>query len=236
VLPRLSDHRVGIVAFAGTAFVQCPLTTDIEAVRLFLSDLAPESVPQGGTSLKAGLEVALNAIRAEAAGQTGGEGKPRTAGRVIVVVSDGEDHEGSLEDIGKEIKSEDATVVLIGVGSSLGEPIPVVDKAGNVSGYVKDRKGQTVMTRMSSDALTQVASSVGGTFIDGTGQPDLGLREVESKIAGLEKRDLEARTQKTFADKSWIPLSLSLLCALLWMALPERKKLAPRARKEKGHA
>jgi Ca-activated chloride channel family protein len=228
VLPRLAEHRVGLVAFAGTAFVQCPLTSDIEAVRLFLNDLTPESLPQGGTALGAGLEVALNAIRADQEGQadelSGIDPRKRSAGRVIVVVSDGEDHEGGLDDVAKELKSEDATVVLIGVGSTLGEPIPVVDDKGGVLGYVKDRSGQTVMTRMSPEVLSDVATQVGGTFIDGTSAPDLGLREVEAKIAGLEKRDLESRTQKHYVDRTGWPALLALLCAPFGFFLSERRR------------
>ncbi|HEY4220632.1 MAG TPA: VWA domain-containing protein [Myxococcota bacterium] len=228
VLPRFAEHRVGVVAFAGTAFVQCPLTTDVEAVRLFLNDLSPESVPQGGTALAAGLEVALNAIRAEDEGQGNkADGKNASAGRVIVVVTDGEDHEGGLDDVAKELKETGATVVLIGVGSTLGEPIPVLDTSspggGKVTGYVKDRTGQTVMTRMSPEVLSEVATQVGGVFIDGTSQPDMGLREVEAKIAGLEKRDLESRTETEWVDRTWIPLLLALLSLLTALAMPERR-------------
>jgi Ca-activated chloride channel homolog len=230
VLPRLAEHRVGVVAFAGTAFVQCPLTTDIEAVRMFLAHLRPETVPQGGTALAAGLEVALNAIRADAEGRAelwgSAEQGKHSAGRVIVVVSDGEDHEGNLEDIARQLKAESASVVLIGVGSTLGEPIPVLDEAGNVAGYAKDRTGQTVMTRMSPEVLQEVAGQVGGAFIDGTSQPDLGLREVEARIGSLEKRDLESRTQKHYVDRTWIPLLLGLLCAAASLLIPQRGRHA----------
>ena len=218
VLPRLAEQRVGLVAFAGTAFVQCPLTTDTEAVRLFLNDLSPDSVPQGGTNLAAGLEVALNAIRADDEGR----GTSKTSGRVIVVVTDGEDHEGGLDDVAKELKDSGATVVLIGVGSALGEPIPVVDSAGKVGGYVKDRSGQTVMTRMSPELLREVAGQVGGTFLDGTSQPDMGLREVEAKISGLEKRDLESRVQTEYVDETWLPLVFALAFLLAGLVVPER--------------
>lgn len=225
VLPRLADHRVGIIAFAGSAFVQCPLTTDIEAVRLFLQDLRPETVPQGGSALGAGLQVALNALAAEdEATRVAGAASFKSgasAGRVVVVVSDGEDHEGGVEDVAKQLKDAGATVVMLGVGSTLGEPIPVVDAHGN-SAYLKDRQGQTVMTRMSPEVLGDIAAAAGGVFIDGTAQPDLGLREVEAKIAGLEKRDLEGRVRRVFIDRSAIPSLLALLCVLLALALPER--------------
>src|SRR5688572_17870707 len=107
-LPRLGENRVGLVAFAGTAFVQCPLTTDVEAVRMFLQGLRPETVPQGGSALGAGLEVALNSLRAEAESQSGGApgSVKHAAGRVVVVVTDGEDHDGGIEEIAKELKAE----------------------------------------------------------------------------------------------------------------------------------
>lgn len=220
VLPRLAEHRVGVVAFAGTAFVQCPLTTDMEAVRLFLQDLKPETVPQGGSAIGAGLEVALNALRAE----DEAHGQKNTAGRIVVVVSDGEDHEGGVEEHATALKEAGATVVLIGVGSTLGEPIPLADDKGGVAGYLKDRQGQTIMTRMSPEALSAVAVAAGGVFVDGTAQPDLGLREVEAKIDGLEKRDLEGRVRRLFIDRSYVPGLLGFLCLLIAMALPERRR------------
>lgn len=223
-LPRLADHRVGVVAFAGTAFVQCPLTTDAEAVRLFLRGLVPESVPQGGTALAAGLSVAVNALRAEAEAQAGPTGAPgaRSAGRVVVVVTDGEDHDGGLEQVAKELKEEGVTVVLVGVGSTLGEPIPMLDEAGAPRGYLKDRAGQTVMSRMSPELLAKVAEQVGGAFVDGTNAPDLGLREVESRIAALEKRDLETRVRTEHTDRSALVAGAALLALLLSLLLAER--------------
>lgn len=227
-LDTLAEHRIGVVAFAGTAFVQCPLTTDVEAVRLFLRDLGPDAVPQGGTDLTAGLEVARNALMAEdeAAGLASPTTQAGRGGRVVVVVSDGEDHEiidgGSLDAVGKELKDLGATVVVLGVGSTIGEPIPLTDDAGNVTGYVKDRAGQTVVTRMNPEILQKAADAVGGVFVDGTTRNDLGLAEVEARIRGLEKRDLEARTIVDYADGSAPFAALALIALLGWLFVPER--------------
>ena len=225
-LPRLAEHRVGVVAFAGTAFVQCPLTTDAEAVRLFLRGLVPESVPQGGTALAAGLTVAVNALRAEAEAQAGSTGGPgaRSAGRVVVVVTDGEDHDGGLDEVARALKEEGVTVVFVGVGSTLGEPIPLLDEAGTSRGYLRDRAGQTVMSRMSPELLAKVAEQVGGVFVDGTNAADLGLREVESRIAALEKRDLETRVRTEHTDRSALAAGAALLCLLGSLLLAERRR------------
>lgn len=234
-LDGLAEHRVGIVAFAGSAFVQCPLTTDMEAVRLFLGDLSPESVPQGGSALSAGLEVARNAFLAEdeAAGRVGSTSEAGKAGRVIVVVSDGEDHallEGAdgegLKPVGEALKGLGASVVVIGVGSTLGEPIPVTNPSGEVTGYLRDRRNQPVVTRMSPEILGRVATDLDGTFVDGTAAADLGLHEVFARIAALEKRELEARTVVDYADASWPFLLVALVGLLAWLLGSERARAA----------
>jgi Ca-activated chloride channel family protein len=217
-LDRLGDNRMGLVAFAGTAFVQCPLTTDKEAVRLFLQGLRPEVVPQGGTALAAGMETGLNQFLAEEEA----DASTKKSGRVLVVITDGEDHEGGIDDVAASLKKAGVTVVFIGVGSTIGEPIPIVDEHGAVIGYLKDRDGSTVMTRMSPEVLEQVATTTGGTFIDGTTRPDLGMAEVEAKVASLEKRDLEARSKVEYVDRSTPVAALGLLLLVLALLLPER--------------
>ena len=227
-LDRLADHRIGVVAFAGTAFLQCPLTTDVEAVRLFLGALTPDAVPQGGSALAAGLEVARNALMNEDSERALDPAavSRKKVGRVVVVVSDGEDHQllegGTLEEVGKELQDLGATVVILGVGSTLGEPIPVVNAQGDITGYLKDRSGQTVVTRMSPEILQAAAQAVAGVFVDGSSRPDLGLAEVFARVNALEKRELEARTQKDDVDRS-LPFAVAaLLLLLVWLALPER--------------
>ncbi len=227
-LDTLAEHRVGLIAFAGTAFVQCPLTTDTDTVRLFLNDLRPETVPQGGTDLAAGLEVARNAFAAEDEAAGIGARREGAAGRVVVVISDGEDHAlvegGSLASVGKELRALGATVVVIGVGSALGEPIPLLSETGEMSGYLKDRSGQTVVSRMNPDILRAASSAVEGVFVDGTSRPDLGMAEVFAKVASLEKRELEARTVRDDVDHSAWFAALALIFTLVWLLVPERAR------------
>lgn len=233
VLDRLAEHRVGVVAFAGTAFLQCPLTTDSEAVRLFLRDLAPEAVSQGGTDLSAGLEVARNALLAEdeALAATGQTAKNKKVGRVVVVISDGEDHAmlegGSLDEVGAQLAELGATVVVLGVGSTAGEPIPVQNERGDITGYLKDRGGNTVVSRMSPEILQAAATALHGSFVDGTPLPDLGLGDVLARVASLEKRELESRTLKDEVDRSLPFAAASLALLLLWLVLPERVRARP---------
>lgn len=222
LLDRLREHRVGLVAFAGSAFVQCPLTTDVEASRAFLRALSPEAIPQGGTALAEGLLTSLNLFLAEE------EADPDSAqaGRLLVVITDGEDHEGALDEVGAALKEAGIGVVLIGVGSEMGEPIPLTDEQGRVIGYKKDRSGETVMTRMSPDTLESVAARAGGTFLSGNAHADLGMGEVEAAIGRLEKRDFEARIKRTDIDRSAWPIGAALLLLLLstWRELSPRRR------------
>ena len=225
VLDRIGENRVGLVAFAGTAFPLSPLTTDVEAMRAFLKAAAPELLPQGGTALSAGLETALNLFLAEA------EAHPEAgeAGRLLVVITDGEDHEGGAERAAEALKDAGVELLVIGTGSALGEPIPVVDEEGRVLGYQKDRKGETVMTRMSPAVLELIAEHGGGRFIDASTRPDLGMTDVESAIASLEKREFEARIKRTRIDRSRWPLALGIALLALAAFLPERRGDAKRS-------
>jgi Ca-activated chloride channel homolog len=216
LLPRIADNRVGLVAFAGTAFVQCPLTTDTDAFLLFLQALSPETVPQGGTSVAAGIDVAVNAFLSEEA----------TSGRMMVVFSDGEDHEGGLDGLAKRIRDARIDAVIVGVGGTQGQPVPVLDDDGAMRGYLQDRNGKTVMTKMDPDALSAIATGAGGVFIDGGGRADLGMSDVVARLANLEKRDLAGRTHVKRQDRKQILLLASLLCvcAGLWLLMPRRQR------------
>jgi len=216
-LPQFGKNRIGLIGFAGSAFVQCPLTTDVEAARSFLRALDPNVAPQGGTDLNAGLLTALRMFESEA------EALPQTqdAGRVLVVFSDGEHHEGKLEETAEALQKAGVSVVFIGIGSPIGEPIPLVDENQSIIGYLKDDTNKTVMSRMNPDVLGSVADAVGGRFIDGTPEDDLGLKEVLALVASLEKRDLETRTKVTGIDRA--PFFIGgFVLVLLWAVVRAR--------------
>ena len=221
---RFGENRVALIAFAGTAFVQCPLTTDIEAVRSFLAALDPITVPQGGTDLGAGLDIAANLFEAEAEQNE----SAKLAGRLLVVFTDGEDHEGGIDAAAMRLKASGVQTIVIGVGSALGEPIPLVDAEGNVLGYKKDRQGQTVMSKMSPGVLESVAQSTGGTFIDGTLRPDLGITDVESAVKALEKRELQSRVRTDRTPRTvwalWVALLALVAAVVLPLVAPARRR------------
>ncbi len=211
-LEQIGENRVAIVAFAGTSFVQCPLTTDIEAVKTFLQALSPELMPQGGTALSEGIETSIRLFEAQALAQSDDS---TTTGRILVLVTDGEDHQGAIDNAGDALKKANVSTVVIGLGSALGEPIPLKDEQGQMAGYLKDKKGQTVMTRLNEPMLRSIAEKSNGKYIDGLTEPDLGLSYVESLVGQLEKQELQARVQTFYVDRFFWPLLLAFLFWLL---------------------
>lgn len=191
LIDRLKGDRVGIVVFAGDAFVQCPLTTDYAAAKLFLRAIDPATLPQQGTALAAALKVSGNLI----------EGGDRgAAGRAIVVLTDGEDHEGEAVERAKTLGEAGVRIFAVGVGSPAGEPIPILDARGGVTGYKKDRQGNTVMTRLNEDVLRSLAEATSGRYVHSM-SGDLGIGEIHDELDRLDKAEFETRQTVQYEEK-----------------------------------
>lgn len=183
LIDRMGGDRVGIVAFAGTAFIQCPLTNDQAAAKLFLRAIDPEAIPQQGTALAEALDVSGRLL----------EGGDRGAsGRAIVLITDGEDHEGAAIEKAKALAKEGVRIFTIGIGSVSGEPIPLVDKKGKVVGYKKDHQGNTVMTRLNEQILMEIADAANGRYVHSS-SGDLGIGEIHAELERMDKAEFETR-------------------------------------------
>jgi Ca-activated chloride channel family protein len=209
LLEQLAGDRVGVVVFAGEAFVQCPLTTDYQAARLFLRSVGPGSVPQQGSDLGHGLRAARQLLEQGESSQ--GRGK------VVLVVSDGEDLEGDAGEAAKALGEAGIRVHALAVGTTAGEPIPLLDARGQVTGYKKDRLGQAVVTRLDLGTLREITSRGGGEVFE-LGSPDHGLPAFRAALDGLQKSELESRLTVQFEDRyalAAFPAFLLLLAGLL---------------------
>ena len=155
LLDELKGDRVGLVVFAGDAFIQSPLTSDYSAVKLFLRAVDPEQMPQGGSNIGAALKLSKQVL----------DNADRGAKeRVIVLLSDGEDLFGEVNEAVDALKDGNVQVLAIGVGSEGGEPIPIFNRRGEFVDYKKDTNGETVITRLDSAGLTAIAEATGGEF------------------------------------------------------------------------
>src|SRR5256885_13858336 len=165
LLDRLKGDRVGLVVFAGDAFIQCPLTTDYAAARLFLRAVAPVSMATQGTAIADALYEAREVL------QGGDRGE---AGKAVLLITDGEDQRGDALTAASALADAGIRVFAVPVGGSEGEPIPLLDKAGNLTGYKRDKEGKTVLTRTDVSALSELTARGGGLLLQGSGS-DLGV-------------------------------------------------------------
>lgn len=205
LIDRLGGDRVGIVAFAGSAFIQCPLTNDAAAAKLFLRAIDPGAIPQQGTALAEALDVSGRLL----------EGGDRgAAGRAIVLITDGEDHEGAAIEKAKALAQEGVRVFTVGIGSVSGEPIPLVDKNDKIVGYKKDHQGNTVMTRLNERILEEIAEAANGRYVY-SAAGDLGIGEIHEELQRMDKAEFESRHTVQYDERYPIFAGIGLLLVCL---------------------
>jgi Ca-activated chloride channel homolog len=203
---RVRGDRVGLVVFAGEAFVQCPLTIDYNAAKLFLRSVDAGAMPQQGTAIGSALREARRLLEEGARGE---------AAKVVLVVSDGEDQQGDALEAAKELADAGIRVYTVAVGGEAGEPIPISDAESKPAGYKKDREGRTVLTHTDVAALREIASRGGGTLLSAGGGGDLGVLALVDELARMQRGEFESRLSVQYDDR--YPLvawpAFALLCA-----------------------
>jgi Ca-activated chloride channel family protein len=213
LLDELKGDRVGLVVFAGDAFIQSPLTSDYSAVKLFLRAVDPEQMPQGGSNIGAALKLAKQVL----------DNADRGAKeRVIVLLSDGEDLFGEVSEAVDALKDGNVQVLSIGVGSEGGEPIPIYNRRGEFVDYKKDTNGETVITRMDRAGLTAISEATGGAFFY---QPrGVAMGQVVGRIDEMQKSELESRVTMRYDERfqDYAVAGLVLLVAGM-LVLPSRR-------------
>ena len=221
LLDQLRGDRVAFIAFAGQAFIQCPLTSDYSAAKVFLRALDTKTIPRGGTAIAEALKAA-DGLLDEA--RTRGSAKSQ----VVVVITDGEDHEGDAIAQAKALREKGVAVFTIGVGSAAGEPIPMYSERGDFLGYMKDASGNTVLTRLNEAILKDIAQAGGGRYVASSGG-STGVEQLVGDLAGFEREEKEAKFKVVYADRfQWVlvPGALLLLFAALLSSKRRRAGLA----------
>jgi Ca-activated chloride channel family protein len=212
-LDRLDGDRVGLVAFAGDAFLQCPLTLDYGAARMFLEVLDENSVSRPGTNVAAAIQTALSGF---------GEGADKY--KAIVLVTDGEDHSGQALQAAFFNDTATTEIYTIGVGAESGEPIPLDPNRDNSGGYKKDRAGEIVMTALDAESLERIALETKGEFHRAT-TGELELERIYESLSRLEEREVASRAFTQYEERFQFPLALAFLLLLLDFVLPDRVRV-----------
>lgn len=209
MIDLLEGDRLGLVIFAGEAYVQLPITTDYSAAKMFLDAISPGMVPVQGTNMADAIKKASESFSSD-------EGK----NRAIILITDGENHEPEAIEAATEAGKKGIMINTIGIGSEKGVPIPLIEN-GVIKGYRKDRQGQTVVTRLNADLLKTIAGKANGVYVQAS-QADLGLNAVLDKIAELDKAQLENKMYTDYEDQFQWFLGLALLLFLIEFLISER--------------
>ena len=208
---KLEGDRVGLLPFAGTAFLMCPLTLDYDAFRNSLEALDTEIIPEGGTDLASAI------YEAEAAFQNDANHK------ILVLVTDGEDLEGEALSAATEAKDKGLTIHTVGVGTPSGELIPLAS-GGKDGVFVKDETGQPVKSRLDETMLQKIAEATGGRY-EPLGQQAEGLEAIyREKLSLVPQQDLAERLQRVPIERFQWPLMLALILLLAEFAISDRKR------------
>lgn len=212
LIDSLRGDRVGVIAFAGSAHVACPLTTDYAAAKMFLKYLTPNSVPTAGTALGQAIRRAVSIF------PEGGEGY-----RVLVLLTDGEDHDSQALAAAEAAKAAGVKILSIGFGTPAGEPIPVRGASGQVSGYLKDSQGRTVVSRLDEATLQKITQITGGAYWPAH-QGGLEADALARLIGRMQKRDVSAGQYGAQENRYQFVLVPALLVLLLGFWLPLRRR------------
>jgi Ca-activated chloride channel homolog len=208
LIDLLKGDRFGLIVFAGESFVQCPLTLDYGAAKMFLDAVNTGWVQIQGTAIGDAIQQAASAFQSKSKKY-----------KVLIILSDGEDHEGNAIEAAKKAVEEGVRIYTVGIGSENGVPIPI-SRGGNDIVYKKDKGGNLVMTKLDPEILDRIAREGNGKYFSaGT---NLDLTGIYSEISKLEKKDLESRELEIYEEQYQIFLFIALMLLIVEFFIPER--------------
>ncbi len=210
MIRQLKGDRISLIVFAGSSHMYLPLTTDYEAARLFLDQIDTNMIPTQGTALSSALQTGLSAF-------TEDESKYK----VLVLVTDGEDHEGQAIDLASKASDRGMIIHTVGVGTESGSLIPVIGKNG-IRDYKRDNTGRLVTSILNENILNEIANAGNGTYVRFDNKP-ANFRSIMNAIDSMEKRSLKSHIYSEYEDRfqSFAFISMGLMIA--GMLLPTRK-------------
>ncbi len=203
----LDGDMLGLVVFAGQAYIQIPMTADYAAAKMYLDNINTDMVPTQGTSIGKAIEMSYNAFSSD----------PEAA-KVIVLITDGENHDNNAIQAAEMAAREGVKVYCVGMGTKKGAPIPESD-----GGFHRDRDGNVVMTRLNETMLSELSSAGNGKYIV-AGKSGSGLDVILEEIAGLSKAERQVEVYSEFDDQYQYPLAVAMLLFVFELLISRRKE------------
>jgi Ca-activated chloride channel family protein len=209
---RLQGDRVGLVYFAGSSFVQCPLTLDYGAIKLFLSLADPNANPFPGTDIAGAIEDSIKAFE--------GSGK---RSKVMILMTDGETHTSNTDEAVKKASDNGIIIFTVGYGGGVGVPIPLRDESDAVIGYKRDEEGNPVMSSLNQQLLSDIADKTGGEYFISSAE-ESELDKIADKVDSMEKAKFASFKGTKYKDRYQYPLSVVFIGLVLYLLINDRKK------------
>lgn len=212
----VEGDRLGLLAFSGTSFLQCPLTLDYGAVQIFLDELDTELIPVPGTAIAEAIEKSISAFA-----------KGDRNSRVLILITDGEDHSRDPVATAEKAAKENVKIYTVGIGQDGGAPIPDRERGG----FKKDRRGEVVLTKLDEKSLQKIALSTGGSYVRSI-SGNLDLEEIYKDIrASVEDKELKSGRRQRFEERFQWPLLIALILLVFEMLFPESTRRTGNATK-----
>jgi len=203
LIHEMEGNRMGLIAFAGASFVECPLTLDSRAVHMFLDTIKVGLIPAPGTDIGGAIADTVKAFKTS---------KAKT--RAVILITDGENLTGEVEDAADDAREAGLNIYPIGIGSEAGAPIPEVGADGRITGYKTDENGETVMSRLDTETLRTIAQTTGGELYTSQGE-SLDLSGLFDILKSREKTDITSMEFTEYHDRYQYVTTLVLLILLL---------------------
>jgi Ca-activated chloride channel family protein len=211
LIDKLEGDRIGLIVFAGEAYVQLPITTDYSAAKLFLSTVNTNIVPTQGTEIAKAIDLSVQSFDMK-----------NVQNKAIIIITDGESHDEKAIESAEQANELGIFVHTLGMGLSKGGPIPIYNKYGNQTGYRKDREGNTVVSKLNENLLQEIASAGSGIYVRANNSK-AGLSTLFAEINKMEKKEIGTMVFTEYKDRFQLFIGFALLLLLADLILLNRK-------------
>jgi Ca-activated chloride channel family protein len=210
LVDQLVNDKIGLIVFAGKAYMQMPITTDYVSAKMFLSTISPDIVPVQGTAIGSAIELGMNSFTPSV-----------ESSKALIIITDGENHEDDAVQAAQLAAEKGIKVCTIGIGNPDGSPVPVTGPGGQKT-FLKDREGNTVISKLDEKTLQRIAAAGNGVYVRSS-DTRIGLNTVFDELNKMEKQEMDVKTYSDYDERFQYFFGLALLLLFVDMFILERK-------------